>query len=853
MKPLLQSSRSIGGNQLIKRNIRTRGSHALLLSLVTFSALAGLRAYGADTQWTGAANSNWGTPNNWVTLAVPLPAESVQFGTLGTLGSAVLGAPFTQAGLTIVADVSTTISGAALTLDNGGVTPITVAGTHTIGAPLVIPSGATLAEPDALSQLTLTGGLSGGSLTKSGDGTLAFSGGSSSMLSIQNDGGTLTVAPGTALSLTSTNDSLGLRGNTAKLLMSGGTLDLSGRWRLANDGAVAIATITGGTITHTGSNVDIGFNQGMAVLTFGGTANYQGAGRDLQLSVANYCNTYSVFKGSAIAEFGGLNINFTNGGANQYGMINVSDSASLTGTSMTVGVDQNQSNSNVSVATVNQTGGTVTVNGIVKLAGDNRQLSPITGTTGLQGTYNLAGGTLTTQQIVGGGAGVGGQARLNFHGGTLAINASASIEQAASFVSLTNDGTDGKAYVYQNSTIATGSQSVTINQPLLAPTGQGVSSIAVSAAGSGYSVPPAVRITRAVGDTTGTGATARAEVNPTTGAITGITITNPGTDYTLPPAVALDRGNGSGAALATLSNQLVNTGSLGAASNTVRFDGLAGQAGALAGDANPAFNTIQQIVKVPYSAALNPNGPFTIEAWLKPASITAGNFTCALSSGQFGDPRSGWLIYQDQANGWNFRTYAQNGLAAATTITGKGLADADLTVDTWYHVVASWDGSKSRIYVNGELKATSADATFVPSAGGAMNFGSRADDGFAWDGSIDEVAFYNTALSGTVIANHYTNGNDAGRATPYQTLIQASSPLGYWRGDAPVTGVAGVAIAANSSYNGGLTKIGSGPLNLGLGNTYRGDTKDAQNNKLPYFIIHSDVSHSSILHETCCA
>ena len=155
-------------------------------------------------------------------------------------------------------------------------------------------------------------------------------------------------------------------------------------------------------------------------------------------------------------------------------------------------------------------------------------------------------------------------------------------------------------------------------------------------------------------------------------------------------------------------------------------------------------------VAVPYSAALNPSGPFTAEAWMNPATLVApGSFQCALSSFTEGN-RSGWLIYCSQS-GWTFRTYTQNGTTAPTVnITGGTPA-----VGVWDHVVVVWDGTKGHLYVNGELKATSTDTTYVPSPSAPFSIGARADGAFWWAGKTGDVAFYNRALTAEEIANHY--------------------------------------------------------------------------------------------------
>jgi fibronectin-binding autotransporter adhesin len=343
--------------------------------------------------------------------------------------------------------------------------------------------------------------------------TLTLSGG---ITSFRNDGGT----------------------TPTRFTMTAGTLTLGGDFRLSNDGNFSISTITGGTVNHIGGGgVQVGFNSGMAVFNVGSNAVYNASGRNLVLGVAYSCNSFANFYGSANANFGGIYLADGNGvgGTSQYGTLNVSENATLTGSSLSIGGTCNNATAAV-YGMYNQFGGTVTINGTIILA--NNQSSGI-----LVGSLNLAGGMLKTQKISVGT----GTARLNFHGGTLAYTNTVG---QADFIAL---GATGAAYIYEGVTIDTANHSVTNKQPLLSPTGSGVVNIAITAGGSSQFVPPSVKIVRNVADTTGVGATAIAQVNPITGVMTNILITNPGTDYTMAPTVTLDRGQGTLATLGAVS------------------------------------------------------------------------------------------------------------------------------------------------------------------------------------------------------------------------------------------------------------------------------------------------------------
>jgi hypothetical protein len=236
--------------------------------------------------------------------------------------------------------------------------------------------------------------------------------------------------------------------------------------------------------------------------------------------------------------------------------------------------------------------------------------------------------------------------------------------------------------------------------------------------------------------------------------------------------------------------------------------------GALAGSSDTAAGfdaTAASVVNIPYAAAMNPNGAFTVEAWLSPNvehPAGSGTLTCALSSGVFSDPRSGWLIYQGET-GWNFRMYHQQGLATSVNITGGPVP----TAGAWYHVAAVYDGTTAKVYVNGAEKASGTPTGYVPSAGGPMFIGGRSDASFWWNGFADEVAVYDKALTAAEITSRYQNGTSASPSTPYNQLVLAKNPVAYYRlNEAAYTPPASLPVAKNV---GSLGAAGDGSWNPG--------------------------------------
>jgi len=143
-----------------------------------------------------------------------------------------------------------------------------------------------------------------------------------------------------------------------------------------------------------------------------------------------------------------------------------------------------------------------------------------------------------------------------------------------------------------------------------------------------------------------------------------------------------------------------NLGSLGTVGNGVyRYDAIGGQPGALSGSANTSvrfFNPLQDVtlgrssVEVPFHAALNPQGAFTVEFWAKPNQVVTDVFcpvasidsADAIAIGPDKNPRAGWLFYQqgttnNTPNQWQFKLgNANNYLDGDAILGGTGTTGA---------------------------------------------------------------------------------------------------------------------------------------------------------------------------------
>lgn len=141
---------------------------------------------------------------------------------------------------------------------------------------------------------------------------------------------------------------------------------------------------------------------------------------------------------------------------------------------------------------------------------------------------------------------------------------------------------------------------------------------------------------------------------------------------------------------------------------------------------------------------------WSLEAWISP-------------SGGFSE---GAVVTTDYSGevAWAMRTNGTRRIESAfyTGSWRSAASSFDLSIGVTYHVVCTWNGTDLKLYLDGVL-----DATSTPGSGLSSPTTSTVYLGRKWDGStpfpgvIDEVAIYNSALSPSRIAAHFSAGSSS--------------------------------------------------------------------------------------------
>jgi len=162
-----------------------------------------------------------------------------------------------------------------------------------------------------------------------------------------------------------------------------------------------------------------------------------------------------------------------------------------------------------------------------------------------------------------------------------------------------------------------------------------------------------------------------------------------------------------------------------------------------------SFDGTDDYINCGTGSSISLNGTaITVEAWIKPTSMGADNGVIVkTSSDSWND---GYGLYVDNDNRVKFfiNHYSNNVAFASLTADGQ-----------WHHVAGTYDGSTIRIFVDGVEGTSDSYSSSIVNSSNNLEIGRGFNNSWNYQGSIDQVRIWNTAVSGTNL-NNYKCVND---------------------------------------------------------------------------------------------
>ncbi len=213
-----------------------------------------------------------------------------------------------------------------------------------------------------------------------------------------------------------------------------------------------------------------------------------------------------------------------------------------------------------------------------------------------------------------------------------------------------------------------------------------------------------------------------------------------------------------------------------------------------AGQVGLAFSLdgIDDFVTIPHHTNLNPAGPFSVDAWIKanPVQLSPDQQFLIVDKSHGWSDGTGWAL-QGNPNGTVAFFFGKGG-ASGDPANFPGVSTLVSVLDNqWHHLAGVFAGSRFEIYLDGALNNTNAFG------GTPVNNTRDASLGRSWGGGaptrhfrglIDEVSFYNRALTTNEIAALFTAGSAGKCLAPSLTIFRTATNTAVVSWPSPLTG-----------------------------------------------------------------
>jgi len=170
------------------------------------------------------------------------------------------------------------------------------------------------------------------------------------------------------------------------------------------------------------------------------------------------------------------------------------------------------------------------------------------------------------------------------------------------------------------------------------------------------------------------------------------------------------------------------------------------------------------------------DSPFSISGWFKVSSVSSTQFVIAKRDTGGGSNKHEYLIYIASPGIIGFSIYD----GASVKRRGRKSSNGTVSVDTWHHVVGTYNGVGGadanlglKVYLDGVQvdSANSNNNTYVAMENETQPF----TIGKLTAGNVDEVAVFDSELSASDVTSIYNSG------VPNNLNDLSTPPLSWWR------------------------------------------------------------------------
>lgn len=173
-------------------------------------------------------------------------------------------------------------------------------------------------------------------------------------------------------------------------------------------------------------------------------------------------------------------------------------------------------------------------------------------------------------------------------------------------------------------------------------------------------------------------------------------------------------------------------------------------------------------VTVANAGTLGLTTAMTLEAWVYPRALSGWN-TVVMKETTGG---LAYALYANDNSPWPASYVRMTGASNSTGVSGTSA----LSLNTWTHLAATYDGATLKLFVNGTLASSQAASGVMTASTGPLHIGGNTIWGEYFTGVIDEVRIYSRALTGAEIQTDMATALDGAPIDTTPPTVTAVSP-----------------------------------------------------------------------------
>ncbi len=200
-----------------------------------------------------------------------------------------------------------------------------------------------------------------------------------------------------------------------------------------------------------------------------------------------------------------------------------------------------------------------------------------------------------------------------------------------------------------------------------------------------------------------------------------------------------------------------------------------------------SFDGVSAFVEVSDDPSLDITSAITISAWVNSRVVTGKNIITKFDN----NADEAWQVLFSGSDKFDFGISDTAGFGDSTNLRSI----QTILPNQWYHLLATYDGTEMRLYINGILDNNVTPSNGLRGNNQPVRIGADEDGSFL-DGSIDEVRIYNSSLSPAEVTSLFNQGRE-------ETLGSVAIPnlVSYW--DLGLNGIIDIRPTGNDGTNNG--------------------------------------------------